>query len=217
MKSDCEQCRAALAHSSLAYICSYECTFCSSCTEQMERRCPNCKGELLARPRRVSAEATATNFVAKHKVHRYAANCTWEGQTGLGYEKYVRAHRVAVPPAEAALNLSSDPGFRGDAKLINPEQLVVAAASSCQLLSFLAVAARAGVDVRRYDDEAEGEMPEAADPIRITRIRLRPRIEVNRGPSEAKVRDVVRLAHDECYIASSLKTEVNVEPTIVFV
>jgi organic hydroperoxide reductase OsmC/OhrA len=155
--------------------------------------------------------------MTKQKVHHYAANCTWEGQTGLGYEKYVRAHRVAVPPAEATLNLSSDPGFRGDAKLINPEQLVVAAASSCQLLSFLAVAARAGLDVRRYDDQAEGEMPEAEDPIRITRIRLRPRIEVSRGPSEAKVRDAVRQAHDECYIASSLKTEVSVEPSIVFV
>ncbi len=85
------------------------------------------------------------------------------------------------------------------------------------MLSFLAVAARAGIDVRRYDDDAEGEMPEAEDPIRITRIRLRPRIEVSAGPSEAKLRDVVRQAHDECYIASSLKTKVSVEPTIVFV
>jgi hypothetical protein len=39
MRSDCERCHAALAHSSLAYICSYECTFCPSCTEQMRRRC----------------------------------------------------------------------------------------------------------------------------------------------------------------------------------
>ena len=46
---------------------------------------------------------------------------------------------------------------------------------------------------------------------------LCPRIEVSRGPSEAKVRDAVRQAHDECNIANSLKTEVSVEPTIVFV
>jgi hypothetical protein len=58
MRSDGERCHVALAHSSLAYICSYECTFCSTCTEQMQRRCPNCNGELLARPRRVSAEAS---------------------------------------------------------------------------------------------------------------------------------------------------------------
>lgn len=153
----------------------------------------------------------------EQKVHRYSAQCFWEGQTGLGYEKYVRAHRVSAGEAEAKLELSSDPAFRGDSRLLNPEQLLVAAASSCQLLSFLAVAARAGFDVRRYEDWAEGEMPEGAPPIRITKIRLRPRIEVTSGPGEANVLDAVRRAHDQCYIASSLKTDVSVEPTIVFV
>lgn len=155
--------------------------------------------------------------MATHKVHHYETNCVWEGSTGVGYEKYIRAHHVSVTPAEAILNLSSDPAFRGDPRLINPEQLLVASASSCQLLAFLAVAARAGIDVRRYDDRAEGEMPEAEEPIHITRIRLKPRIEIAAGPSEARVRDAVRQAHDECYIASSLKTDVSVEPTIVFV
>jgi hypothetical protein len=56
MRSDCERCHVALAHSSLAYICSYECTFCPPCAEQMQLRCPNCSGELLTRPRRAAAE-----------------------------------------------------------------------------------------------------------------------------------------------------------------
>ena len=52
MKPHCEKCEGALAHDGAAFICSYECTFCSACTESMENRCPNCGGELVARPRR---------------------------------------------------------------------------------------------------------------------------------------------------------------------
>lgn len=155
--------------------------------------------------------------MSKHKTHHYEAACSWEGETGSGYATYSRAHQVVVEPSKSTLSLSSDPAFRGDASRINPEQLLVAAAASCQLLSFLAVAARAGMDVRRYQDSAAGEMPEAELPIRITRITLRPRIELCSGPTEARVRQAVQQAHEECYIASSLKTEVSVEPTIVFV
>ena len=155
---------------------------------------------------------------AAKPIHRYAARCTWNGSTGVGYEKYDRAHVVGAPPAAAALALSSDPAFRGNATLLNPEQLLVMAASSCQLLSFLAIAARARVDVVAYEDRAEAEMPEAERPVRITAIRLRPRITVvaeNSGAqaNEARLRQLVAQAHHECYIANSLKTEISVEPT----
>jgi hypothetical protein len=52
MKAACEKCHASLAADDEAYICSYECTFCATCTEQMATRCPNCRGELARRPRR---------------------------------------------------------------------------------------------------------------------------------------------------------------------
>ena len=149
-------------------------------------------------------------------VHRYTATCSWEGSTGVGYEAYPRAHSGAAPPALAELALSGDPAFRGDPARLNPEQLFVLAASSCQLLSFLAVAARARLDVRRYQDRAEAEMPEDDPPVRIARIWLRPRIEVAAGPSEERVRRLVEQAHRECYIASSARTDILVEPTIVF-
>ena len=82
--------------------------------------------------------------------HTYRTELAWVGSTGVGYDAYDRAHRVDAAPAEAALDLSSDPAFRGDPARLNPEQLLVAAASSCQLLSFLAVAARARLDVVGY-------------------------------------------------------------------
>ena len=53
MKAVCERCGAALAADGAAAICSYECTFCTECSAAMEHRCPNCSGELVARPRRV--------------------------------------------------------------------------------------------------------------------------------------------------------------------
>ena len=54
MRMECERCRAALPkESEAAHICSYECTFCESCTRAMDARCPNCSGELVRRPRRV--------------------------------------------------------------------------------------------------------------------------------------------------------------------
>ncbi|PYL08342.1 MAG: DUF1272 domain-containing protein [Verrucomicrobia bacterium] len=52
LKSDCEKCGATLTPSGVAYICSYECTFCASCAEQLNFVCPNCEGELVRRPRR---------------------------------------------------------------------------------------------------------------------------------------------------------------------
>jgi organic hydroperoxide reductase OsmC/OhrA len=96
--------------------------------------------------------------------HRYRATCTWSGSTGAGYDAYERAHRVEAPPAASALELSNDPSLGGDASRLDPEQLVLAAASSCQLLSFLAIAARARVDVTDYRDDAEADRRDRAAP-----------------------------------------------------
>ena len=52
MREACEKCEAALGHGDEAYICSFECTFCDTCTGGMDNVCPNCGGELLRRPRR---------------------------------------------------------------------------------------------------------------------------------------------------------------------
>jgi len=52
MKPACERCNKGLAMDGEACICSFECTFCAGCAEEMGRRCPNCGGELIARPRR---------------------------------------------------------------------------------------------------------------------------------------------------------------------
>ena len=146
--------------------------------------------------------------------HTYLARVEWSGSTGEGIRAYTRAHEGTTPPASSGIALSADPHFRGDADRPNPEQLLVLAASSCQLLSFLAVAARAGVDVVAYEDDAEGEMPADSVPLRITQITLRPTVTVAGDVTDEVVERLLHEGHEQCYIASSLTTEVVLEPTI---
>jgi len=147
--------------------------------------------------------------------HHYRATCAWHGSTGAGYDEYDRAHTVTTPPAAGTLHLSGDAAFGGNAGLMNPELLLVAAAASCQLLSFLAVASRARVDVLEYRDDAEGWMPEDDPTTRVTRILLRPRITVRGEVPSARLAHLSEVAHHECYVANSLRTDIVVEPTFV--
>jgi organic hydroperoxide reductase OsmC/OhrA len=148
--------------------------------------------------------------------HTYRSRVSWHGSTAVGYESYPRTHRLTVPPAAAELELSGDPAFRGDPALLNPEQLLLAAALSCQLLSFLAVAARARIEVLAYQDEAEAVMPEDDPPVRITAITMRPRITVATGTNPDRVRRLVDLAHQECYVANTLTAQIRIEPTVEY-
>lgn len=150
-------------------------------------------------------------------VHGYATLLRWTGSTAQGYRDYQRTHTVRAVPAVTELTLSSDPAFRGSLELLNPEQLLVAAASSCQLLSFLAVAARARLDVVAYTDETTAVMPESEAPIRITRIDIRPTVtlaDTDRDrPTDERLAHLTEVAHKECFIANSLSSEVVVTPT----
>ena len=142
--------------------------------------------------------------------HIYSSTLQWSGRT-KDYDSYSRQHELGM--SETTVVASADSAFRGDGTLPNPEQMVVAAASSCQLLSFLAVAALAGVEVLEYHDDAEGVMPDDQRPLRLTRIVLRPRIVVQSGATE-QVEGLLRKAHAQCYIANSLTTDVTLEPAI---
>jgi organic hydroperoxide reductase OsmC/OhrA len=150
-------------------------------------------------------------------LHRYRATCWWSGSTGVGYDAYDRHHRASAPPAAVDLDLSGDAAFGGDSDRLNPEALLVTAAASCQLLSFLAVAARARLDVVDYRDEADAVMPSDDRPMRITEIHLNPRITVRSPATSARVEHLCQVAHRECYIANSVRSTITVTPTVVLV
>jgi organic hydroperoxide reductase OsmC/OhrA len=120
---------------------------------------------------------------------------------------------VTAPPAEQELRVTTGES-KGDPAILNPEQLLLMAASSCQMLWFLHLAAKARIDVVAYDDEASALMPEDEQPVRITEVALRPRITVDGEASEERVRTLVESAHEHCFIANTLNCSMTVEPSV---
>jgi organic hydroperoxide reductase OsmC/OhrA len=146
--------------------------------------------------------------------HRYETRLRWSGSTGLGWQGYDREHSATAPPAEQEIRLTTGEQH-GDAAVLNPEQLLVMAASSCQMLSFLHVAAKARIDVVEYEDDATGLMPDDQQPLRITEVILRPRIVVAGQAGEERIGNLVHIAHEHCFIANSLTSAITLEPVIV--
>ena len=146
--------------------------------------------------------------------HTYRSELSWRGSTAAGSDGYERTHRVVMPPGDSELVLSSDAAFEGSAALANPEQLLLAATSSCQFLSYLAYAAAARVDVVSYEDHAEAVMPADAKPTRITEIVLRPHITIAEGADPGRAARLVERAHRACFIANTLNAEVKLEPVV---
>jgi len=155
---------------------------------------------------------------AMNKMHRYAVNLTWTGNTGTGtssYRGYSRSFEISAGTRKPAIPGSSDPAFRGDPERWNPEELLVASISACHKLWYLHLCAMAGIVVTTYADSAEGEMEEAADGSgRFVRVVLRPRITIAAGSDAAKARALHADAHKMCFIANSVNFHVEHEPEI---
>jgi len=113
---------------------------------------------------------------------------------------------------------SRDPHLRyrshSVAEAIDPEEALVAATSSCHMLWFLSLAAKRGFVVDSYVDEAFGVMEKnQTGKLAITRITLRPNIQFSgdKVPSAEELKSLHHTAHEECFIANSLKSEVLIE------
>jgi organic hydroperoxide reductase OsmC/OhrA len=144
----------------------------------------------------------------------YETRVHWTGSTGLGWDRYDRAHSVSSPPAQQEVRVTTGEE-KGDPALLNPEQLLLMAASSCQMLWFLHLAAKARIDVVGYEDDATAVMPVDEQPARVTEIALRPRILVSGDASEQRVRKLMDTAHEHCYVANSLNCAMTIDPQVV--
>jgi organic hydroperoxide reductase OsmC/OhrA len=145
------------------------------------------------------------------RTHRYDAALEWTGSNADG--AYSRKHRMSAAGVDGEVRLSADPQFRGDPALLNPETLLVMSVSSCQMLSFLAEATRARLDVASYTDSATGEMPHES-PMWVQRITLKPVITLRCDYDESAVQHLVERAHERCFIANSVRTAITVNATI---
>lgn len=135
----------------------------------------------------------------------------WEkGDAPFTYDAYPRNHSISFKNGQETVIASASPPYRGDASKCDPEDMLVAALSSCHMLSFLAIAAKKKLTVTSYEDDAVGFLENSGGKLWMTRVILRPKVAID---SDAEtLAQIHHLAHEACFIANSVKTEVSVEP-----
>ena len=144
----------------------------------------------------------------------HQATVRWQRTSSdFTYDSYNRAHTWSFD-AGIEVQASAAPVYRGDDERVDPEEAFVAAVSSCHMLTFLAIAARKRYTVDAYEDRAVGTMTKNdAGRLWVSRITLRPRIVFGseRVPTPEQMAQLHALAHANCFIAQSVRTEVVVE------
>lgn len=147
---------------------------------------------------------------------RHEAKVSWRSDGEFASGRYSRRHEWRFDGG-AVIVASSSPDVvplpMSDAAGVDPEEALVASVASCHMLWFLSLAQHAGLEVARYADSAIGEMGRIAPGrVALTRITLRPEIEFSGTPPAGET--LARLheqAHERCFIANSLRTEIVVE------
>jgi len=151
-------------------------------------------------------------------VSTYTATIRWHrtGEGDFAKGQYSRAHSwefdggVTVP-ASPSPHVVPQPW--SDLHAVDPEEAFIASLSSCHMLFFIDFARRDGWTLDSYHDEAEGVMEkDARGKIAMTRVTLRPQIIWHgAAPDEAEIADLHHRAHEACFIANSVTSEVRVE------
>src|SRR5262245_5433013 len=142
----------------------------------------------------------------------YRCTLEWKG-TNRDYNTFNRNHQV-VFPGKSPLTVTAAAEYKGDAAQLNPEDLLVAALASWQMLTYLGIASASKVEVLEYSDEPVGTVEKADGLMRMTRVVLKPRIVISAASNRDRALGLVAKAHDQCFIANSVTTQVTVEPTL---
>jgi organic hydroperoxide reductase OsmC/OhrA len=147
--------------------------------------------------------------MAEHKM-----TLEWKRETeSFTYDVYNRDH-VWVFDGGARVPASAAPAYRGNPAQVNPEDALVAALSSCHMLTFLAVTAKRKFVVDRYSDHAVGFLEKnARGKLAVTRVILRPKVTFGGAiqPTPEQLTFLHEEAHNGCFIANSVTTDVTVE------
>ena len=148
----------------------------------------------------------------------HSATIEWQRTTpDFGYRTYDRSHiwrfesGIEVPACASPANI---PPTAPQARGVDPEEGFVAAISSCHMLWFLHVACTRKFIVDRYSDHAEGVLEKNRDgKISVTRVTLRPAVAFSGAqPTAEQLAELHEQAHEQCFIANSVKTEIVIEP-----
>ncbi len=150
------------------------------------------------------------------KDHKYHLQIEWTGNTGVGtreYKSYERSHTISSE-GKPTLQGSADPAFLGDLHAWNPEDLLVAALSSCHMLSYLHLCTVAGIVVLSYQDDAEGTMSLESGVGRFTNVTLHPTVTISDASKSDLAHQLHEKAHKQCFIANSVNFAVESQPAI---
>jgi len=149
----------------------------------------------------------------------YTAEVLWLRNEGdFAGNRYSRRHLLRFDGGLEVPGSSSPhvvPLPMSDASALDPEEAFVSSLSSCHMLWFLSLAAKRKFCVDRYFDAAEGVMEKNADgKMAMTLVTLRPDVEFSgaRQPTREELDRLHHEAHDACFIANSVKTDVRCEP-----
>ena len=143
----------------------------------------------------------------------FPAILSWSGNTLEA--NYTRNGELTKPEGAAAIPVSSIPPYGGDGARWNPEDLLAGAMGTCHMLTFLALAAKARLEVRSYEDRAQASLETLERISKVVEIALRPVIAVAPGTDLAKVEELFQKAHKYCVIANSVTCKVVLEPSVV--
>jgi organic hydroperoxide reductase OsmC/OhrA len=164
----------------------------------------------------IDAPRMKPNKPAMDHQHSYSLKAVWKGNSGTGtrdVKSYDRSHTISVK-GKPDLHLTTDNPFVGDSSKLNPEDLLVAAISSCHMLSYLYLCAMEGVIVTSYKDNASGIMIEkASGGGSFESVTLNPVFTVSDSSMKEKAIALHHKAHDICYIANSVNFAVLCHPT----
>lgn len=152
----------------------------------------------------------------------YTAGIRWHRAAAEKFtdNHYSRAHHWhfdggAIVPASSSPAVVPLP--MSDATAVDPEEAFVASLASCHLLWFLSIAAKRGYVVDSYTDDASGVMAQnAAGKLAMASVTLRPRVTFSGAklPDRAALDALHHAAHEECFIANSVRSEVVIAPRI---
>ena len=149
-------------------------------------------------------------LMAEHR-----ATIDWQrGDTAFTYETYPRNHTVTFDNG-AVVEASAAPDYLGDATRVDPEEMLVASLSNCHMLTFLAIAAKKRLVVDTYTDEASGALGKIdGGKTALTKVTLRPQVVFSgdHTPDADTIADMHHKAHEYCFIANSVTTQIAVEP-----
>ncbi len=146
----------------------------------------------------------------------HKAKISWKRTTSdFVYETYDRSHQIEFEGG-IAVQASAAPDFSGNAQLVNPEEMLAAALSSCHMLTFLAIAARSRLVVESYEDSAVAHLSKNAQgKLAVTRVELNPKVKMSGELAGDKYQAMHDKAHHNCFIAGAVSCEVALNPTLV--